>query len=539
MAHQSPSSHKISSFIFPTVLLLQACVVSGTESSTLSAQERKRTYTQQSTLSEVQAVYRGPEVTQIYRDYFGELEKAIDRDIGGHLGTATDIVPKLLKRALRLDYEGQLAVLKKAQDKTAAIKEIVELAQAAHFLVPAVCQWLLKILQDADWYVHDAAAKALVKLARVKPTANNCDVLLKAAEHDSTWVRNAITTTLVALVKASPTAENRDLLLQAIESGGVYVREVATTPFVELLKLSPTTGSCDALLKILGNAHRRVRLVAAKASGELIKVAPQFVPNLRNALIKAVGDARNDSSGEARKAAVTALGEFSKAASEYTNNEVYEALLKAAGCSNWRIRYATATALGELGKAAPQFLPNVRDALLKAAQDTHWYVRNAAIAALKELNKAALTAENRDALLKNAEDSNKYVRLAVVSTIGALIQTAPQLANHQACDMLIKAAGDGTSFVRTAAMSALEQLFKVVSASEVVENREALLKVISSTNWETSCEASFKALVVIAKIEPQFASTVRDVLLNTTQDLDLDVRHAAAAALKILEGVIK
>ncbi|MEL6413289.1 MAG: hypothetical protein AAFQ08_04140, partial [Bacteroidota bacterium] len=128
----------------------------------------------------------------------------------------------------------------------------------------------IEYYQNAAQHGHIAAQKAWHKLQ----LAQLAQLLQQAAADKDDAARAATRRALQELVSAAPTAEIRDALLKAAEDKNWQVREAAASALVELVKAAPQLAS-DAM---------------------------------RNALLKAMGDSRDNIVSNARAAAASALG---------------------------------------------------------------------------------------------------------------------------------------------------------------------------------------------------------------------------------------
>ncbi len=147
-------------------------------------------------------------------------------------------------------------------------------------------------------------------------------------------------------------------------------------------------------------------------------------------------------------------------------------------------------------------------------------------------------------LLKEVKNANWRVRRGAVHGLVAIVKTAPQLDNGQACDMLLKAVADSVSDVCSAAASALGELVKV-APQYAKEALEALLNAAVDSESYGSYKvraAAASALGELVKVAPQHAKVAYDVLLRAKEDTGNDwrgiVRRAAASALKEVEKVM-
>ena len=322
--------------------LLQACVGSNVELPNLSAhkQPRSRDFAtqdntvkipnrQKATLSKVVVPYSFPSV-QLCEDHFERMQRAIDRDIGAYLGTDVDIVQKLIKNELRLDYRNRFTELQKSQDREVAVKKIMKLVQEAHFLALEVCAFLVDTSKCSSYNVRCVAASALDTLLKSFPTAASRDLLLRTMENRNEDVRHTAVTALRTLLALAPQLANgqtRDVLVKATRDKSSHVRQAAVFTLVGLVDAASrfAPDAYSVLLRVAKDESWRVRRATTSALVWLARVVHQYAPDARRAILNAVRDPH----WRVRRAAVSMLGKFAKAFPQLANEAFRNVLLKA------------------------------------------------------------------------------------------------------------------------------------------------------------------------------------------------------------------
>ena len=254
--------------------------------------------------------------------HFGRAVKAIDRDIGGHLGTDIDIVPKLLRDGLREDYQGQFAELKVAlssQDVElleAALEAMAGLGKKAHFLAPAVCSLLFKAHKHKDRQVREVAENMLYELVQAAPSKAVRSVLLTACKDPDPQmrhvVRNAALIALGELVRVVPHHTDAVLapVLAACKDRLPLIRIAGLQTLGVMVQVAPPVRHGTVLLHAARDENVTTRSVAIGFLGVLAKAVPRLAPVVYDVLIRAIQDEERAVRQAALKALATLLQVF-------------------------------------------------------------------------------------------------------------------------------------------------------------------------------------------------------------------------------------
>ena len=520
------------------------CAIPPNLTSLLSATAQCLENEQKATLSKVAVPY-APVPVQLCKDHFEHMQRAIDRDIGACLGTDIDIVQKLVKKELRLDYRNQLAALtvslmsKKPLNKTALsrkllqINEVAKLVQAAHFLAPEVCDLLLKLHKDANWRIRSIVVSTLGELIKESVPIHNqasFDALLESAEDTSDGVRSAAIEALGKLTAATPAHVKTvlNVLLKKTKDRIRDVRKAVADTLNELLSTTPWEieavhyMTClNVLLETAKDSDKAVRESAKDALKKLVKVAPTV------AILKALLDVAKGSSEytfrnffSAKSLIQQAIVKIKEIFYVERNGRLERHLV--------HVRSAAVIALGTLTGAAPTHAQRVLNTLLEAAKDAHPLVRSAAVDALIELVKAMPTYSQTilNVLQKALQDSSKHVRKAAVYALVALAKAAP-IHTQPVLKAILDTASDVDIWIRLSAADALKELVKSVPTKNIFKT---LLEAAEEANKYTRLTA-ITALGALVKVTPTHTQVVLKVLLEATKASDPQIRGAVVNAL--------
>ena len=312
---------------------------------------------------------------------------------------------------------------------------------------PLALDWLLPRLDDDDWHVQQAVAKALVQLAF------DDDTLLQLWKTDDYYLRESVDEYCVDKEKIS-------FLLDRIREGSKEDRavplltkianrsQIARSQLIHLFRedrdartranVAKALGSIAgpdvtaALAAGLDDVDSQVRAAAASGFESVVR------PEATAALLKAFGDV----DPEVR---VIIAGPLALAGGA----EGARALLIGLSDPYPQVRSSAALALGSVSR------PEATKALVECLVDSEFQVRAAAVEALGSIGSTDATS----ALVKVLSDPDPQMRSIVATALGSVNRP-------EATEALVKSLGDVEPQVRAAAADALasSQEIRVVTA---------------------------------------------------------------------------
>jgi HEAT repeat protein len=451
----------------------------------------------------------------------------------------------------------QSVLLKAAGDKaqeyqvrSAAIRALGELVQAAPDRAPAVQAVLLSGVRDANYRIRSAAIKSLGELVQAAPgQAKAVLSTLKAAAYgdlNNSIVCLSAIQSLVELVQADPRQAKavlptlQTLAIEDLYSWSTHVNRSAIRGLVKLVQQAPGQASkILPTLLLLARTNDRscdpindLSELAIDSLGKLLQVSPDQGSAALSIVLKAAKSwwPRNLL---LRNKTIDLLGELLKSVPDQVET-VLPTILGATEDENHDVRSAAIKALGGLVKISPAHVPVVKSALFQAARDKDNYVRSHGISALGDLVKAepAYAPVVKSALFQAARDKDNYVRSLGIAALGDFVQSVPNQV-ETVLPTILGATEDENHYVRSAAIKALGGLVKISPAHTPVI-QSALLKVAKGKDWY-SRSLVINVLGDLVKAEPSQALSILEVLVKAARD----DQFGGSTAIHALEELVK
>ena len=274
-------------------------------------------------------------------------------------------------------------------------------------------------------------------------------------------------------------------------------------------------GALRVLLPLLEDPDPKMRFVTLRALGQIR--SPEAVPGLFPFL--------DDGRKELRFAAAEALGNVRAVAA-------VRPLLGVLGDPDRNLRRAAAESLGNIGD------PQAVAPLLLALEDDHWSVRCAAASALGRIRsgRAALP------LMDRLADEDATVRRAALAALGEIgdPRATARLTEALADPGLLACALEALRRMGLAALSEIERAFPTCNQ----ETRRILVDLVGKLEDRRACKlllaaldddsAEVRAEAAMAVGDGGFLDALRPLMTLKASDPSVDVRQAAAVALKKL-----
>ena len=436
-----------------------------------------------------------------------------------HLGPLEDASNRHAESCInhRLICSEQITELQEPQDKMAAIRELIAVAQSAQPLGPEVCKVLLQFHKDRHFYVREAATSALDKIFSPIPWKANAVLymtclndLLKTLKDCFKQIRNATANVQPKLYKATnrqkvetmPYVTCLNTILKTCKVSSECIRDTSANALVEFFRGASWKGDTDlyftclnTILEACEHSSKRIRNTSINVLSEFFKAnvyeidMTSYIECLDNIL-----DACKSHHTNFYKAAINKLSELVRTPLWKTDatlcKKYLNVLLETLKSTHPLVRSAAERALVKLVEAAPTEAS--LKLLLNAVTDAHASVRSVAERALVKLVEAAPTEASLKLLLSAARDSSEYVRRAIAIAFGKLLTVAP-LHTQVALEALIEAATDSSEYV---CQSANQVLKDFVKATPNGANLDVLSNVARDAAWKKFFISSLRTFSV-------------------------------------------